>query len=150
MIWIALKTLATLILAFAAAGAYRAGGSANFHARWMRQAGIMFTVPLTIGIWFGFNWWLLGCCLISWAESTYFKKKGTDAHWWNWLLVGVVFAIVPLPWVIANGHHWLGFFIRSAVLLVFTPLWCIFQGDANTSETGRGAAQILTLPLLLL
>ena len=145
MIILILKILGTLALAALSGWAYRAGGAASMHARWLRQFGVGVAVCGTLTIWFGFNWWTILCFGASWAESTYFKSKGTDAKWWNWLLVGVVFALVPLPYVIANGHLWLGFLLRAVILIPLTTLVGTFVGDVQWSEELRGALQILTL-----
>ena len=147
---ITLKIIGTIALAGLSGWCYRAGGSASIHARWLRQAGVGVAVTGTLLIWFGFNWWTLLCLGTSWAESTYFKSKGSDAKWWNWLLVGIVFAIVPLPYVISSGNHYLGFAIRSAVIIPATTVVGTFVGDVDWSEGLRGALQIITLPLLIM
>lgn len=140
----------TILLAVLAGMSYRGGGAASTHARWLRQAGIGVTVTLGLIVWFGFNWWILLCLGTSWAESTYFKRKGTDAKWYNWMAVGLVFALVPIPYIISSGHHWVGFAYRSFFIIPATTLIGTFVGDVDWSEGLRGAVQIITIPLLLL
>lgn len=147
---IILKIIGNIILAVLAGMAYRGGGAASVHARWLRQFGIGVAVTGTLLIWFGFNWWILLCLGTSWAESTYFKKKGTDAKWYNWMAVGVVFALVPIPYIIAGSHNWIGFALRSIFIIPATVLVGTFVGDVDWSEGLRGALQIVSLPLLLI
>lgn len=146
---ILLQMLGTLLLAGLSGWLYREGGAASAHARWLRQLGVGVAVTGTLLIWFGFSWWILLCLGTAWAESTYFKAKGTDAKWYNWALVGIVFALVPLPYVIANNHLWTGFLLRTAVLVPLTTLVGTFVGDVDWSEGLRGALQIITLLLFL-
>ena len=86
---------------------------------------------------------------LAWTESTYFKSKGTEAKWWNWLLCGIQYALIPLPLVFIGLIHWQGFALRFIVLVPIITLWRTFQGDVDWSEGGAGAWQILTLPILL-
>lgn len=146
LIW---KILITIAFTVFAGYYYRAGGSASIHARWFRQFGIGMSVVGTLITWFGFHWWMLLSFGLSWAESTYFKHKGTEATWWNWALVGLVFSIVPLPWVIADAHHWMGFFLRAGLLIPAITTVGTWVGNVQWSEGLRGALQILTLPILL-
>jgi hypothetical protein len=141
-----LQIILTLILSFGAGVSYRIGGSAN-GARFIRPLGIGILEFITLCIWFGFNWWMLLILGTAWIETTYFKVKGKSAVWWNWLLVGLSFSLVPLPWVIAT-HHWLGFGIRTLFLVPAIALWSELFGDVQWEEGGRGALQILSIPLL--
>lgn len=97
-----------------------------------------------------------------WVESTYLKIKGEV----NWYIVGATFSIATLPWFIwgwiltGKPHHWLGYLIRTVVCTIFVGVWQNYVSEkvANifgvtkdkTDEGGRGAIQILTLPLLLI
>lgn len=130
---------------------YRFGGSKNGQ-RWVREVAVGISEILVLTILFGWNWWSLLIMATVWAMTTYFKKKGTDAKWYHWLLVGIVFALIPLPQVIAESiHHvylWKGFLIRSVFIIPFTCLWCTFTGDVQWSEGVRGGIQTLTLVLL--
>jgi hypothetical protein len=133
-----------------AAWAYRFGGSANGQ-RWVREVGVGIAEFGFLTLFFGFHW--IGLLILGtvWVETTYFKIKGTDAQWVNWLLVGISFALVPLPWIIADGHHWIGFAIRALFIIPFTTILCtFFGGNVQWSEGLRGGMQICSLLLLLL
>ena len=144
------KIVATLALAVFAGWAYRDGGSAHGIGRWVRQAGMMIAMILGLWLWFGWTNWILLSGALCWAESTYFKKKGEDATFVNWLLVGLVFAVIPLPVVWATNKHVIWFFASSVIIIPLVGFWCTFIKDVQWSEGGRGAVQILRLLLLLL
>jgi hypothetical protein len=95
--------------------------------------------------------WILIICwgLMFGAQTTYFKKKGTDATWVNWLFVGLAFSVAMLPFSIVSGNL-LGFVYRSIAVTAFTVLWSHFIGKDWLEEGGRGFIQIITLPLLSL
>lgn len=151
------------VIALAALGgiAYRFGGSAN-GKRWVREAGQGVCVCGAMAV-LGFIHWSLALCFgMTWLESTYLKKKGTDAAWWNWALVGLVFGLIPLPYCIFTNSHWFGFGIRIIVCIGLTVLWqqvlssIVVKAFHKTfgkdviDECGRGFINIVTLPLLLL
>lgn len=144
------KILLIILFSFLAGWCYRAGGAANMHARWLRQLGVGVSVTGGLIALFGFHWWILACLGTSWAESTYFKKKGTDAQLINWMAVGLVFALVPLPFIISSGSYWFGFVIRSVFVVSTTTLIGELVGDVQWSEGLRGALQVVSLPLLLI
>lgn len=83
------------------------------------------------------------------ATSTYFKKKGTDAKWYNWLLVGLAESFAIFPYVWAN-HLWFGFWGRAIVLTIFLVVWDTFIGNDVEEEFGRYAAIAATLPIIFL
>lgn len=148
------QILLTIVLTALAGWGYRFGGSSH-GLRWVREVVCGICIFLDLTALFGFNW--LGLLIMGtvWIETTYFKKKGTDAKPFNWFLVGLSYSIVPLPYVVGAyffSHHnyFKGFLIRSAIVTLFTTLWRTFQGDANKQEIGCGCIQIITLPLLLI
>ena len=145
-----LKGIATAVLAVFAGWSFRFGGSANGQ-RWVRQAGIGTAVILAITVltWH-FSWWYILIMGLAFTESTYFKKKGTEAMWYHWLLCGICYALVPLPALIAGKVYLAGFIIRFIVLVPIITIWRTFQGNVQWSEGGAGAWQIVTLPLLLI
>ena len=127
---------------------YYAGGQSWGHTV-IRDLGL----PMMMALWFVtsglFNWWLIPCFgLMYGAQTTYFKKKDTDATWLNWAFVGLAFSFCMLPYAIAVGNYW-GFFWRTLVVTNFTIFWSILNGKVEIEESGRGAIQILTLPLLV-
>ena len=142
------KILGTCVLAAICGILFRFGGSSNIGARWLRQIGVEFTELGGLWLWFGWSWWMVLITGLAWTESTYFKSKGTEAKWWNWLLCGLQYSLIPLPLVFLHVIHWQGFLVRLAVLTPIITLWRTLQGDVDWSEGGAGAWQILTLPLL--
>jgi len=142
------KIFATGVLAAACGWCWRAGGSGNY-PRFLRELGTGLTLILTITLWWGWSIWYILIMGLSFIESTYFKSKGSSAEWYNWLLCGVLYALIPLPAVIVH-KLWLGFAIRSVILVPVITLWRTFQGDVQWSEAGVGVWQIITLPLLLI
>ncbi len=111
---------------------------------------------LTLGInykpW-GF-WWLVGAYLLTFglffgALTTYWKKKGTDAHWYNWMFTGLGYslAFIPVAWVSGN---WGGFVLRTIIVTLLTTLWSEKMDNVVWEECGRGAIAIGTLPFLLI
>lgn len=144
-----LKILATIALAAICGWAFRFGGSKN-GIRFVRELGVGITEVVGLYIWAGFTFYSIPIVGLAFIESTYFKSKGKDAKWWNWLLCGLLYSSICLPVVIACHLHWYAFIIRLLVLTPIITLWRTFQGDVEWSEGGAGAWQILTLPLLLL
>lgn len=145
----------TIILAFINGMCYRMGGSGNF-PRWTRPVGIGFLTMATILLWGGviWDWWYILSILATGGASagvstTYFKKKGSDAHWFNWLFVGLAFSLAFLPFAIMT-HLWLGFVIRLLVLTPVITLWSHLIGWDIAEETGRGFLCIATIPLVFI
>ena len=142
-----MSVLIIIVLAIAAAIFYRMGGSGNY-PRWVRPVGVSACLILGMLARGYFDWWLILCFGIQYgAVTTYFKKKGTDAKWWNWLLVGIASSAAILP-VVINSGDWLSFAVRGVVLTAGTVLWSQFIGHAVVEELGRGALIILSLLML--
>lgn len=146
MIW---HILSIIILSGGAGFLYTAGGSGKY-PRWFREFGVMSCATIELLLLGIIHWSLiLTAGEIYGVQTTYFKKKGSDAKWWNWLLVGIAFSLSVLPVVIFN-HLWLGFFIRTLVLIPSIVVWAELIGQDYLEEGGRGGIQIATLPLLLI
>lgn len=144
-----LKIFAIIILAIISAVLYRCGGSGNW-PRYFRPTGLMLTQTVSLIILGYIHWTLILCAgAIYGLSTTYFKKKGTDAKWWNWALVGIGFSIAILPLVLVYGN-WIGFAIRSAVCTFLVIAWSEANGNVVWEEGGRGVIPIITLPLLLI
>lgn len=138
-----------ICLSILSAVMYRMGGSGNYD-RWIRHAGCSACVVIALGILIGWSWWLILVFGLQFgALTTYFKKKGTDAHWWNWLLVGFAWSIVILP-VVISSHIWVGFFCRSLILTALVCIWSVYEGNAVREELGRGFLLVGTIPILLI
>jgi hypothetical protein len=69
--------------------------------------------------------------------TTYFKKKGYDAKWWNWSFVGLAFGLSLIPYAWASGE-WILFTIRAVALTVFVPMFCQNVEWDDLEEGGRG------------
>ena len=141
--------LLTLLASILGAVLYRIGGASGYNTKF-RDLGLP-----TVGIgllWIlgGWNWWLILCFgLYFGSMTTYWKKKGTDAKWWNWLFVGLGYSLAFLPYSIATGH-WLGFGIRTFLVTILTSVWSNNIGNPVVEECGRGVITTATLPLLLI
>lgn len=131
-----------------AAWSYRDGGSSNGQ-RWIREVGVGLAEIFALSILFGWNWWSLGIMATIWIETTYFKSK-PDAKWYNWMFVGMSFAVVPLPYIIAahSPSVWFGFVVRSAFIIPFITIWRTFIGNVQWQEGVSGGVQILSLLIL--
>lgn len=108
-------------------------------------------VPLCMMAYMAFHWhWVLIFCFgLMWGSQTsYFKKRGSDARFYNWIFVGLAFSLALLPYSIAIGNL-PGFLLRSIIVTVFVPVWSVAIGRDWLEEGGRGAVQIATLPLLI-
>lgn len=155
------KIIVTLALAILGGVAYRMGGSGNY-PRYFRELGQGLCVVASMIVFGMIHWSLVLCFGVCWAESTYFKRKGTDAKPFNWVLVGLVFALIPLPYCVATNSHWLGLFIRACSCIVWVVLWqevlseMVFYllrkrfGKDVLDEFGRGFINVSALWLLLI
>lgn len=138
-----------LVLTGGAGFLYTAGGSGKYPF-WFREAGVMFCEVIGLLVLGIHSWWLIAVMGATYGvQTTYFKKKGEDAVWWNWLLVGLAFSLSVLPVVISN-HLWFGFILRTLILTSFTESWSVMTTKDWLEEGGRGGMQIATLPLLLI
>ncbi len=143
MIW-----LSAIILSIGSAVLYRMGGSGNYDTK-VRDLGLPSCMIIFLITTINFHWWaILAFFLMFAAQTTYFKKKGENAKWWNWMFVGIAFGVCMLPYSIAIGNL-NGFFIRLGVVTLFTTLWSERVDWDIAEEAGRGWIQIITLPLLL-
>lgn len=92
----------------------------------------------------------LASFLLSWgALSTYWKKKGTDAEWWNWFLHGFGIGLAMLPFVFI-GLSLNKIIIRALAMGVLMMIWSEWHDDVVWEECGRGACILLTLPILFI
>lgn len=139
-----LKIIAVLVLAVIAGITYRMGGSGNY-PRWTRLVGASVTMLSAMAILGHLHWSLVLCAgAVYGLWTTYFKKKGTDAYWWNWTLVGLAMGIAMIPYAIATGE-WAGFLFRCAMCTILVPVWSETQGKDVVEEFGRGFIPIASL-----
>lgn len=138
--------ISTIILSILSGVLYHLGGSIQTKIRDLGVPSCMLVWVLLNGLW---HWSIILCFgLMFAAQTTYFKKKGTDAQWYNWLLVGLAFSLSMFPYAITG--HWVGLIYRTCVVTSFTVLWSEMMGKAWVEEGGRGFIQICTLPLILI
>ena len=149
------KILAWLVLSIISGVFYRMGGSDTFNTKW-RDIGcaLCATLLLIILNTFVYNIKTILALVVmtglTFASlTTYFKKKGEDAKWWNWVFVGTAFGLSALPFSYATGH-WLGFIIRTVFLGVVVCVWSERVGEVIWEEFGRGVLLVSTIPLLLI
>jgi hypothetical protein len=156
---IGLKILFTLLIAAVGAVLYRLGGAAKT-GKWYdflcqtktRDFGVPLCCLGALWIWDGFvlsSWWgyLLSFGATFGAMTTYWKKKGTDAKWWNWMLVGLGISLGFLPYAVSSSD-WLGFLLRSGVLTLTITISSTLIGNAVVEELVRGFLAVVTVALM--
>lgn len=147
------KIIIVLVCSILGAILYRLGGtSAGTKWRDIGVSVVLLATCLILGLKTSFLA-TLGAYLLtfglSWAAlTTYWKKKGTDAKWYNWVLTGLGYSLAVLPIAILT-HHYIGFGIRTIALILTTTLWSEFIGQDWLEEGGRGFLFISSLPILL-
>lgn len=156
------RALAVALLSIAGGILYRMGGAAGYNTKY-RDFGIptcMVLLMLAFGQWQPLS--LLGLFLsfgaVFGAQTSYFKRKGENAKWFNWLLTGIAYSLAMFPLVLAQSFanisglhtHWLGFGIRTFVCSGLTVLVSQVFGNVVFEENSRGIVEILTLPLLFI
>jgi len=149
-----MKILYYLILSALCGLFYRFGGADPPFRSWMRDwVCPAFAIGILLLWWHpaGYAWLLIPLMygLTGGALSTYWKKKGTDANFWNYFLHGFFIALAMLPYSWATGH-WIGFSIRLVVLPTAIAIWSAKTSLDVVEESGRGFLIGISLPLLLL
>lgn len=102
--------------------------------------------PLSGAAWIGL---FLSFGLAWGAMTTYFKQKGHDAKWWNWMLVGLAFGICFFPYVMATGQ-WIPFIYRTIITTCFITIWSESIGWDVLEEFGRGFIFAISLLIFLI
>ena len=124
---------------------YRLGGQ---YQTKIRDLGIPTVAITAMCLAHGFRWVYIPCYgLLFGSLTTYWKRKGVDAEWYNWLFTGLGYSMAMLPYSIIS-HGYLGFTERVVTLTAFTIIWSESIGLDWLEESGRGFAIIATLPLL--
>lgn len=152
-----IKFIAIFFLSIISGILYHLGGIGKpFNTKW-RDIGCMLCVMATLALTaknLVYNTpniaGLLCMAGLTFATfTTYFKPKGKDAEWWNWLLVGLAFGLAALPFVYATQHYF-GFILRTMFLGFSICVWSESIGDVFWEEFGRGLLITITVPLLIL
>lgn len=139
--------LIIIILSIISGIFYRCGGSSKFNTKF-RDLGCPTIMLIAMAVLGNHHWSLLLCFGLLFASlTTYFKRKGKDSEWYNWLLVGLAISLSMLPWAYLTGHlH--GFYLRSFILTLGITSWSEAVDNDVLEEFGRGLLIIATLPIL--
>lgn len=141
-------SVSTVVLSVVCGITYRMGGSGKY-PRYLRPIGVVVCSLILLALLGYLHWTLiLTAGLLYGSSTTYFKKSGTDAKWFNWLFVGLAFSCSILPIVLVY-HNWIGFSLRTVTCTALIIIWSQLNGNAVWEEGGRGIIPIITLPLLL-
>jgi hypothetical protein len=152
-----MKILILLILSCISGICYRVGGT-SAGTKW-RDLGVpvIATAFLLIlglksqiwGVWGLIIAIFLHFGLLFAALTTYWKKKGTDAKWWNWLLHGLGLSLAILPVILFTGN-WLGFLLRTLILTASITIWSEYTKWDVLEEWGRGFLIIASIASIVL
>lgn len=144
-----MKILLILIVSIFGAIFYRMGGSGRHNRLW-RILGVSFLSIVAVIALYGLNsayWWLYLICFGAscGAVASYW---GLDEQPWGYWAHGLGLALALLPLAYITGHY-LGWVLRSIVLIAFITVWSQFTSWDILEENGRGAGIILSLLLTL-
>ena len=105
---------------------------------------VMIAAMSVLGWW---HWTLVPSALLLFAAlTTYWKKKGTNALWWNWYLTGMGYCLAMIPFLFDHWSiHLEGFLARLLILPLLTMAWSEYVSDPFWEQFGRGVLIILTL-----
>lgn len=144
-----MKIIIVILASVLSAVLYRLGGASGYNTKF-RDVGCALISCLVLGYLVAWHWTLILVFGATWGTlTTYWKKKGSNAKWYNWLITGAMYSVATLPFIFAEGI-WLGFISRTIVLGGLTMMWSEVNGNAVWEETGRGAILVGTIPLLLI
>jgi hypothetical protein len=149
-----MKVLILLICSALSAVLYRMGGDEEYNTKF-RDFGVPVCSYAALLIFWhptGIIGWLMvvvSFLALFGSLTTYWKKKGSDAMWWNWALTGLFYGLAAFPLLWA-GLHWWAIGLRAIALVVTITAWSESQGDVVWEERGRGALVTITMPMLLI
>lgn len=128
---------------------YYLGGETGYNTK-VRDLGV--PTIITLWLWLGYGWslwYLLHFGLLFGSLTTYWKKKGSDAKWWNWALhalgIGIAGYSLSIPFGWSYWYLW-----RTIILCVGITLWSEGIGNVKLEAGGRGGMIMLTIPLIFL
>jgi hypothetical protein len=148
------KIIAGVLASIFSAILYRMGGADGYNTKF-RDLGVPFiglTFLLIICPHHSYKYIISHICcfgLFFGSLTTYWKKKGAEAKWWNWLLTGLGYSLAFLPFAIVSGEYF-GFCLRLVLCSVATIIWSEKIDNVVWEECGRGVICTATLPLLLI
>lgn len=146
---ILIKLILTGGLIYAGGWCYHRGGDEG--GKWARLWVIPVIGIVTFLLWHGLptaKEWIL--VVLSYplqlaSLSSYYKKKGADALWWNWLMVGIGFGLSRILFTIITGHWW--WFVWQTVLSGYAVMvWSELNARVSPEEGGRGGLFIGGIP----
>lgn len=137
-LWIVLE----IVLIVASAILYRMGGADGYNTKF-RDFGCP-AAAVASALIIGLRHWSLVIsfgCLFG-TMTTYWKRKGEDAQWYNWLMTGFMYAMAffPTVWFLSRFE---AFFYFTAFLSIATMIWSEIMDDVVWEECGRGAILII-------
>jgi hypothetical protein len=125
------------------------GGAAGYNTKW-RDLGCPL-VAVSSSLIIGLRHWSLVIAfgLLFGAMTTYWKRKGEDALWYNWLMTGFMYAMafLPIVWFLSRFE---AFFYFTAFLSIATMIWSEVMDDVVWEECGRGAILIIAQAAFLI
>ena len=150
-----IKLIILFVLALAGGILYRMGGASGYNTKF-RDLGIP-TVGIILLTILNYPTHINLCYMVTnvvtfglmfASQTTYFKKKGTEAKWWNWALVGLANGLALLPWALYSGL-WIEWGIRTIGLVALITIWSEIIDNVVWEEFGRGFIIIASLGLFL-
>ena len=136
-----------IILSVLAGLLYHLGGTEGYNTK-IRDLGVP-TIMILMMILLGkIHWSLIPSFLLLFASlTTYYKKKNSDAKWYNWALVGLFTSMSIIPFVICYDL-WYGFIVRIILCTILITISSTIIGDVLLEEFMRGYIIISTIPIL--
>ncbi len=131
-----------LFLVVASAVLYRMGGADGYNTKWRDFGCPLVAVASALIIGLGHWSLVLSFGALFGAMTTYWKRKGEDAEWYNWLMTGFMYAMAFLPtvWFLSRFEAFVPF---TAFLSIATMIWSEAMDDVVWEECGRGAILII-------
>jgi len=148
------KTIAWILATAVGAILYRMGGSDTWDTKWRDLGCPAVGIALLAYLYPFYNWqiglaYFLSFGLYFGSLTTYWKKKGSDAKWYNWLFCGMGYSLSFLPFAYVSGN-WLGFALRFIVCSLGVMMVRVMSTNVYVEECGSGAISTGTIPLLLI
>jgi len=138
-----------LLLVVASAVLYRMGGADGYNTKF-RDFGCPLSAVASAWL-IGLQHWslVISFGLLFGAMTTYWKRKGEDARWYNWLMTGFMYAMafIPTVWFLSRFEAFVYF---AAFLSIATMIWSEMASDVVWEECGRGSILIIAQAAFLI